>query len=383
MILPHGGRLVNLVAKEGRRDQVRGSFDHLPRLFLSPERAQDARNIANGAYSPLIGFLRQKDFNSAVQNMRLADGTAWTIPIVLDINDQERELIGDAQEVLLCGDDKLIVILTGPEIFKNDKEFFCINVFGTTDSAHPGVAEVMRMNDYLLGGEIEVIESGDKIFPENNLSPQETRELFNNNGWDTVVAFQTRNAPHRSHEYLQKIALEQADALFIQPVIGKKKKGDFKDDAIINAYKLILEKHYPKGRIHLGILPLSMRYAGPREAVFHAIIRKNYGCTHFIVGRDHAGVGDYYGPYDAHKIFENFTPEEIGINILKYDNAFHCRECGGLVTADKCAHPGESRILLSGTQIRQMIGSGQKIPEEFMREEVVDYLMTHPNPFVE
>jgi sulfate adenylyltransferase len=202
-------------------------------------------------------------------------------------------------------------------------------------------------------------------------------------GWKTVVAFQTRNAPHRSHEFLQKLALDQADGLFIQPVVGRKKRGDFRDEIVLAAYRLILDKYYPKNRTHLGVLPLRMRYAGPREAVFHALIRKNYGCTHFIVGRDHAGVGDYYGPYDAHKIFDNFKESEIGIKILKFDNAFHCRECGGLVTADKCHHPGESRLLLSGTQLREMIQRGESIPVEFMRSEVVEFLMKQDNPFLD
>jgi len=384
MIIPHGGQLISRIFRDKEKEEVLARINELPKVFLDDELIKDVKNIARGVYSPLTGFLRQNDFESVVENMRLSDGTVWSIPIVLDITLDEKNRLNSSDAIVLVDEaDKPIALMSEPEIYKNRKQFFSKGVFGTLDNNHPGVNEISRMEEYLLGGDVHLLDNGEDIFPEYNLSPEETRKLFDTKGWNSVVAFQTRNAPHRSHEFLQKMAMEQTDALFIQPVIGRKKKGDFQDQAIIDAYKIILDKYYPRKRTHLGILPLKMRYAGPREAIFHALIRKNYGCTHFIVGRDHAGVGDYYGPYDAHKIFDNFTESEIGIKILKFDNAFHCNECGGLVTADKCNHSGESRMLLSGTQIRQMIQNNEIIPDEFMRKEVVEYLINHPNPFVE
>ena len=344
-------------------------------------KRQEINNIVLGVYAPLKGFLREKDLNGVLNDMKLNDGTLWPIPIVFDIFSEDVARINGVNEITLSDEKgKLLVRILEPEIYKLDKKDFAQKIFGTLDKEHPGVRQVFEMKDHLLGGEIELIR--DDEF-SNDYSPKYTSQLFKNNGWKTIVAFQTRNAPHLSHEYLQKLALENVDALFIQPVIGKKKSGDFKDEVIIDTYKLLLDKHYPKDRVHFDVLPLAMRYAGPREALFHALIRKNYGCTHMIIGRDHAGVGNYYGPYDAHKIFDNFTQDEVGIKILKFDNAFHCNDCNGLVTADKCSHPKESRVFLSGTQIREMIKNGEELPKEFMRKEVSKYLLNHPNPFID
>ncbi len=351
----------------------------MEQYLLDDKQCQDLQNIICGVYSPLRGFLCERDYRRVLEDMRLVGGELWPIPIVLDFDLKDINRFSVPKEILLVDTNgNRIARLVNFEIYKHDKTEHAQKVFGTLDDNHPGVKQVFSMNDYLLGGEVEPVSS-QRVLEKK--SPAYIKDIFNIRGWKTVVAFQTRNAPHLSHEYLQKLALEGVDGLFIQPVIGRKKPGDFKDEVIIDTYKLILDKYYPKNRVHFDVLPLAMRYAGPREAVFHALIRKNFGCTHMIIGRDHAGVGNYYDPYGAHKIFDHFAEDELGIKIMKFENAFHCNDCKGLVTADKCPHPKESRIFLSGTQIRQMIRNREK-PEEFMRKEVSEYLINHSNPFV-
>jgi len=354
------------------------------KLKINRNHATDVFAFVDGRYRPLTGFLRRPDFNSVLNDMRLADGSVWPIPIVLDIGSDERSDIENADRVeLVDANGETVAFIKNPEVYEYCKEEFAKKVFKTLDINHPGVKEVFGMKDYLVGGEIELTENIGGLDLENYLTPAETRQLFKERGWEKVVAFQTRNAPHCSHEYIQKLALDEVDGLFIQPVLGPKKTGDFTDDAILGAYKIAISNYYPSERTHLGVLPLKMRYAGPREAVFHALIRKNFGCTHFIVGRDHAGVGNYYGPYDAQNIFYNFTEKEIGIKIMKFENAFYCHGCAGHNTADKCDHGDESRLLISGTRLREMIRNNEEIPGEFMRPEVADYLINHSNPFVE
>jgi len=348
--------------------------------FLDDDQCQDLQNIIRGVYAPLRGYLREPDYKSVLEQMRLSGGEPWPIPIVLDIDSDDANRFSSGKDILLSDiNGRPVARLVNPDIYKYDKTEFVKKVFGTLDENHPGVKQVFSMKDYLLGGEIVSMSAQEA---SEKSSPAYIKQLFKDKGWKTIVAFQTRNAPHLSHEYLQKLALENVDALFIQPVIGKKKLGDFKDEVIIDTYKLIIDKYYSRDRVHFDVLPLAMRYAGPREAVFHALIRKNFGCTHMIIGRDHAGVGSYYDPYDAHKIFDNFTEDELGIKILKFDNAFHCNDCKGLVTEDKCGHSTDSRLYLSGTQIRQMIKNKEELPEEFMRKEVSKYLINHSNPFV-
>ncbi len=364
---------------------------------------QDAINITNGAYAPLAGFLREKDFLSVVENMRLADGRVWPIPIVLDIGPDEYKRIKNERRIDLADDaGKIKAVLDNIEIYKYNKEDYARKVFGTTDINHPGVAEVMAKGDYLVGGDISFCHSRESGNPEfmqqlcphlsgNNIpndafalnyTPEETRKIFKDKGWKTVVAFQTRNVPHRSHEHLQKRALAEVDGLFIQPVIGKKKAGDFKDEVIIEGYKILLEKYYPEGKYFLGILPIKMNYAGPREAVMHALIRKNYGCTHMIIGRDHAGVGNYYERYAAHKIFNEFDEKELGVKILKYEDVSHCKACEKLTASDECEHGENNRVFLSGTKIREMVKNGEPLPEELIRREISELLLNHPDPFV-
>lgn len=348
------------------------------KLILDDEQIKDVRNIANGVYSPLVGFLKKKDFQSVISDMRLGNGSVWSIPIVLDIDDYKK-----TEEIILTDrKNKPIAFLKNIEIYEYDKNDFAENIFGTLDKQHPGVKEIYEMGDYLVGGDIKLIkDSGRDPFPEYNLTPEETKKIFQNKGWKKVVAFQTRNVPHRAHEFLQKSALEQVDGLFIQPVIGRKKPGDFKDELILKAYEIILEKHYPQNKTHLGILPLKMRYAGPREAIFHAIIRKNFGCTHIIIGRDHAGVGNYYGSYDAQKIFDKFSEKELGIKPIKCENVVYCNTCGDLVFENNCQHLDDKEFL-SGTKMREMIKKKQSLPEKFIRPEISELLINHPNPFV-
>lgn len=354
-------------------------------LVLDDEKIKDVRNIANGAYAPLSGFLRKKDFETVVSDMRLENGSIWSIPIVLDINNPKQP-----EEIILTDKNKKpVAILNNLEVYKYDKQNFAKKVFGTTDKNHPGVDEIYKMKKYLIGGRIKLLDYKDNLFPKYNFTPEQTRKIFQDKKWNTVVAFQTRNVPHRAHEFLQKSALEQVTdsppektGLFIQPVIGKKKPGDVKDDLILKAYEIILKKYYPKNRVHLGILPLKMRYAGPREAIFHAIIRKNFGCTHIIIGRDHAGVGNYYGSYDAQKIFDNFSEKELGIKPIKCENVIYCNTCGNLLFENACQHLN-NREFLSGTKMREMIKAKQKPPSKFIRSEVAEILINHPNPFVD
>lgn len=362
--------------------------NNFKKLILDEEQIKDIRNIAKGAYFPLTGFLRKKDFLSVLSDMRLESGAVWSIPIVLDINKDDYENFEKAEEITLCDKtNEPIATLKNIEIYKYDKNSFAKNIFGTLNKEHPGVKEIYEMGDYLVGGDIELIKDDRNPFPKYNLTPEETKKIFQDKDWKKIVAFQTRNVPHRAHEFLQKSALEQVDGpptgeagLFIQPVIGRKKPGDVRDDLILKAYEIILKKYYPQNKTHLGILPLKMRYAGPREAIFHALIRKNFGCTHIIIGRDHAGVGNYYGSYDAQKIFDNFSEKELGIKPIKCENVVHCNTCGDLVYENVCYH--DDKEFLSGTKMREMIKAKQLPPDKFIRLEVAELLINHPNPFI-
>lgn len=348
----------------------------MQKIVIDWEHIRDVKNIASGAYAPLKGFLKQADFQSVLDLMRLKNGEVWPIPIVLDITTNQVE-----KNVLLVSEDgEEIAKLKNTEVFENPKKEFAKKVFGTTDLAHPGVKHVMEMQDFLVGGEIELITH--PRMEENTMLPDETKAEFAKRGWENIVAFQTRNPPHRSHEYLQKSAMEHTDGLFINPVIGEKKEGDFQDEAIFGAYEALVEHYYDPAKVLLGGLSLRMRYAGPREALFHALIRKNFGCTHFIVGRDHAGVGDYYGTYDAQNIFKEFDSEELGIKIFPLEHAAYCKKCGGVASMKSCPHHQTDWVHLSGTKVREKFQKKESIPEEFMRKEVVEYLQRIEKPFV-
>ncbi|MCK5416734.1 sulfate adenylyltransferase [Candidatus Parcubacteria bacterium] len=344
-------------------------------------------NITKNVYAPLKGFLKQDDLNSVLEKMKLIDGSIWSIPIIFDINSRTAKDLKNGEDLMLLDENNSkIAILKNIEIYRLDKNKFSQKIFGTTDIEHPGVSNIMNKEDFLIGGEIKniQIENCNKWLKFKNyyFDPDETKEIFKKKGWKTIVAFQTRNIPHRSHEFLQKIALAEVDGLMVQPVIGKKKTGDFKDEVIIEAYRILFDNCYNKDKTFLNILPLRMNYAGPREAVHHALIRKNYGCTHMIIGRDHAGVSDYYDSYDAHKIFDNFNEKELGIKILKYENVSHCHGCGKLKEDNACHHDCTQKFHISGTKIREMIKEGSDLPEELIRKNISEYLLKHKNPFV-
>ena len=380
MPFPHGGKLINKVLSEEEKQKI--LRQNLEVLILDQDKISEVKNIAFGVYSPLKGFLNEEDFKNVALNMRLANGIVWPIPIVLDLNENDYQRLKNKKSIILSdANKKPIALLDKIEFFSNDKEFFAKHVFGTLDKNHPGVDEVYQMGDYLAGGEIGLIDAGENIFPEYNFTPEETRKIFQENGWEKIVAFQTRNVPHRAHEFLQKSALKEADGLFIQPVIGKKKIGDFRDDIIIKSYEIVIKKYFPEEKVHLGILPLKMRYAGPREAVLHALIRKNFGCTHILIGRDHAGVGNYYGSYDAQKIFDNFEGE-LDITPIKCENVVYCNTCGDLVYENSCNHV-EAKESLSGTKMREMIKEKITLPPKFIRPEISDLLINSINPFVD
>ena len=369
MIQPHGGKLINKHVSLQEKEDILNNLDKYKKIELNIEQLKDVKNIANGAYSPLQGFLKKHDFNSVVSKMRLKNSIVWPIPIVLDIDEQIKE-----KDIMLTFNGKPEALLKDIEIYKYDKDEFVENVFKTKDRSHPGVDHVYNMKEFLIGGEIKLLDSTHDYFPEYNFTPIETRAEFKKRGWETIVAFQTRNVPHRGHEFVQKQGLKEVDGLFIQPVIGEKKIGDFKDEYILISYDILIKKHYPENKVFLAILPLKMRYAGPREAVFHALVRKNFGCTHFIVGRDHAGVGEFYRPLDAIKIFDKFKQGEIGINILALpEDVAYWPEKGQHFWLSEV--PQGKGLVFSGTKIRQAI-KDKSMPEEYMIRPVIFNLLS-------
>ncbi len=382
MIQPHGGKLVERVLKGAKKDKALERAKRLPRLKLDSESVSDVENIATGVYSPLEGFLGEKDFRNVLNQMRLADDLPWTVPIVLDVDKATAEGLKPGSEVLLVSEeDRPVAILNLEEKYGYDKAEFAQKVFGTTDRAHPGVAKVMGMKDVLLAGTIDLIELAPTPFDRWKLSPRETRILFKEKGWKTVVAFQTRNTPHIGHEYVQKTALTFTDGIFVNPVIGKKKKGDFKDEVILASYEELIRNYYLKERAVMAILQMEMRYAGPREAIHHAILRKNFGCTHIIIGRDHAGVGTFYHPYAAQEIFDEFP--DLGIVPLFFRAFSFCKKCNSVVNEKTCPHPLSDHIQFSGTKIRDLLIQGIIPPAELIRPEVARIIMQFKQPFNE
>jgi sulfate adenylyltransferase len=382
MIPPHGGRLVDRVLKAGCREEALEKARSLPVLPIDEESVSEVENIATGVFSPLEGFMGKTSFRSVLHEMRLPDDLPWTVPIVLAAARDEAARMREGGEVLLTGPSgRPVAILHLEEKFEFDKEELAEKVFLTSDRAHPGVAKVAAMKDVLLAGPVDLIEISPTPFDRYKLSPKETRILFKEKGWKTVVAFQTRNTPHIGHEYLQKTALTFTDGIFVNPVIGRKKKGDFKDEVILASYEELIRSYYLKERAVMAILQMEMRYAGPREAIFHAIVRKNFGCTHIIIGRDHAGVGSYYHPYAAQDIFEEFP--DLGIAPLFFRSFYHCRKCQSVVNEKTCPHPPSEHIQFSGTKIRDLLVKGQIPPPELMRPEVAQVIMRFKDPFVE
>ena len=377
LITPHGGKLVNRVLSPEAAREATASAGSLPSITLSAREQGDLEMIAIGAFSPLTGFMGRKDFASVCKDMRLADGTVWPIPVTLSPPDDVAGKVKEGQKFALKDDGgRVLGVMTVQEKYPHDKALEIPNVYKTEDEAHPGVAIIRKQGDTCLAGPIDVITPNPAPeFPEYRLPPARTREAFAAKGWQTVAAFQTRNPIHRAHEYLTKCALEITDGLLIHPLVGETKSDDIPADVRMDCYRTLIDKYYNKDRTMLTVMPLAMRYAGPREAILHSLIRKNYGVTHFIVGRDHAGVGNYYGTYDAQKIFDQFKPEEIGVVPLKFEHSTWCKVCEGMVSSKTCPHGQETKVFLSGTKVRDMLKAGQRPPMEFSRPEVADILI--------
>ncbi len=373
----HGGQLVDLTVAGEERQGLRQRAASLSTIYLNDRSVSDLELLSNGGYSPLRGFMGRADYGSVLKSMRLASGLPWPIPITLAVGRCEAEGLPEGGEVALADEaGRVLAVLELADKFACDKRREARAVFRTEDEAHPGVAALYRQGEVLLAGAVRVIDlPPHDDFPRYRLTPAQTRASFAERGWRTVVGFQTRNPVHRAHEYIQKCALETVDGLLLHPLVGETKAGDIPADVRMRCYEVLLELYYPADRVLLSVNPAAMRYAGPREAIFHAIIRKNYGCTHFIVGRDHAGVGEYYGPHDAQHIFSEFAPGELSITPMFFDNTFFCERCAGMASAKTCPHQEGDRVILSGTQVRELLKGGLAPPSEFTRPEVAEVLI--------
>ncbi len=381
MILPHGGKLIEREMSEQKRKKTIEELGDFYKINVDAEQCQEIENIAQGVFSPLEGFLTQNEYESVLEHSRLTNDIPWTIPILLDVDEKLIKDLKSGDSVVLMGPELPTAVLDVENIFTIDKKKHAKNVYGTLDEKHPGVKRTSEMRSHLLGGKLELIQQHKNQFDKYYLKPKESRVLFNELGWEKVVAFQTRNPPHVGHEYVQKAALTIVDGLLINPIIGKKKPGDFKDEVILESYKVLIDNYYPKKHAVMSILKTEMRYGGPKEAIHHAIMRKNFGCTHFIVGRDHAGVGDFYGPYDAQYIFKEFP--DLGIEPINFRSFSHCKICGGPVNDKICPHPPENHIFFKGTMVREIVSTGHIPPKEMMRPEVVEVIKNYKNPFNE
>lgn len=376
-IAPHGGTLVDRELKGIEREVLLERAPSMPRIDLRSREISDLEMIANGAFSPLEGFMCEDDYVSVRGNMHLKSGLPWTIPVTLSIAEGAGNGLREGEDIALYGQDAhLLGVLHLEQKFRYDRQREAERVYLTTDGSHPGVKALFEQGDWLLGGKISVLNRPrNPAFPAYRLDPRETREAFSKRGWRRVVAFQTRNPIHRAHEYIIKCALETVDGLLLHPLVGETKSDDIPADVRMSCYEIMLDRYFPKNRTLLSVNPAAMRYAGPREAVFHAIIRKNYGCTHFIVGRDHAGVGNFYGTYDAHYIFNEFDQETLGITPMFFDHSFYCRLCGAMATNKTCPHDSGDHVTLSGTAVREMLSRGEMPPPEFSRAEVAARLI--------
>ncbi len=376
LIAPHGGELVNRVLDGEERDAAEEQAADLPQVALNARAISDLELIATGAFSPLEGFMNRETYLRVVKDMRLSDGLPWSLPITLAVDADEAERLKPGHDVALVnphGD--LLAVLHLEEAYPYDKQEEARLVYRTEEDAHPGVLYLYQRGDVLLAGPVSLVRRSIlKGFEPYSVEPLALRRQFAERGWRTVVAFQTRNPIHRAHEYIQKCALELMDGLLVHPLVGRTKLDDVPNWVRLECYRVLLENYYPKERALLTAFPGAMRYAGPREAIFHALVRKNYGCTHFIVGRDHAGVGSYYGTYDAQHIFSEFDRDELGITPLFFEHTFYCEACGAMASPKTCPHDESSRITLSGTRVREILADGSLLPEEVTRPEVARVL---------
>lgn len=374
-IMPHGGQLLNLTVTDSEKAEIRQKSGHWKRIILTSRQQKDLLLLATGVYSPLRGFMGKEDYQNVLNFMHLQNNILWSLPITLSVDRITANRFREGEEAALVDErGKLLASLLINDIFSYDKQVEAKQVYGTTDTNHPGVYQLYCQEEMLLGGNIKLVDRPALSFQKYHYDPLELRHLFQSKGWKTVVAFQTRNPIHRAHEYIQKCALETTDGLLIHPLIGESKEDDLPVDLRMRSYEVILEKYYPSQRSILGVFPAAMRYAGPREAVFHAICRKNYGCSHIIIGRDHAGAGNYYGPYDAQALLKSISSEELGIIPLFFEETFYCKRCGNMASAKTCPHTQEDRVILSGTRVREMLSSREALPAEFTRPEVSEIL---------
>ena len=348
----------------------------LPQITVGSRQLADLEMLAIGAYSPLCGFMTHVDYLSVVDEMHLNNGLPWTIPITLAVTSEQAATLREGSQVALVDVQGVLhAVLTVEEKYSYNKQYEAKQVYRTEEDAHPGVRVVYQQGDVLLGGPVRVVQLPQQTFAQYRYTPTQSRALFAERGWKRIVAFQTRNPVHRAHEYIQKCALETVDGLYLHPLVGDTKGDDIPADVRMRCYEVLLENYYPTNRVILGVLPAAMRYAGPREAIFHALMRKNYGCSHFIVGRDHAGVGNYYGTYDAQYIFAHFDPAKLGITPMFFDHTFFCRVCDAMASSKTCPHNHEQHVVLSGTKVRQLLHDGEIPPREFTRPEVAKVLI--------
>ena len=375
-IAPHGGELINRIATPEQKQQFLEQADSLPSVVLDERALSDLVMIAIGAFSPLTGFMEQADYDSVVESMHLASGLPWSIPVTLSVDEATAEPLQEGSSIVLRDSaNRAVGILELTQKYSYDKRNEAAKVYLTEDEAHPGVKVVYEQGAVNLAGAVWLLErEAHPLFPAYQLDPIASRAQFREKGWKSIVGFQTRNPIHRAHEYIQKCALETVDGLFLHPLVGATKEDDIPADVRMRCYEVMLEHYFPIDRVILAINPAAMRYAGPREAIFHALIRKNYGCTHFIVGRDHAGVGDYYGTYDAQHIFDRFDPNALGIAPMKFEHAFYCLRTQGMATSKTSPSTPAERVHLSGTKVRQMLRNGELPPPEFSRPEVAAVL---------